>query len=489
MVLNSKYQDLLKKLQQYEQDHQDSNDCWDENDDCYSDKSAAMYLISQQRAREALIEELQIKNAEMKKMLDDALCKSTENSHNNEKTTRKLQNEIELLRSSLDIAAQKIQQLEELRHVQKCKDRSNDTIDASLYHMQDQPEADELTAKIIEMHTRNDQLTSAKHAVEAKLHNALMDLQGLRQQLAQFQYDQQEYISLKEAYQRQFKHIEELTSSLEDHRNTLSHLRACGIAWSPRHSPATSEYGNCYNAERHGGSIDTSTPNKPAALNNSLQMDLCMTTPKQSLLYELENEWLKRLQKPDLSESQPDHGSSLSYTDIESHSSCENDDRSNASHTSSIDRLKQEACLTEHNIASLYNASSEYALEMILSCAAFNETMIQHMPIATSMAQKDSEDSSIRGDNSVYSTYNLYPHVPPDFLVSFDCQFSNPGAMGNRDLGSPLSKQHSCTFLGLFCWVVQCAFSILWRWCRFSLVLLTAILINLWHGPDAVLEK
>lgn len=489
MALNSKYQGLLKKLQQYEQDHQDNNGCLDENDDCYSDKSAAMYLISQQRAREALIEELQNKNAEMKKMLDDALYKSTENSHNNEKTTRKLQNEIELLRSSLDIAAEKIQQLEESRHVQKRKDRSNDSVDAPLCHMQGQPETGDLTAKIIEMHTRNDQLTTAKHAVEAKLNNALMDLQDLRQQLAQFQYDQQEYISLKEAYQRQFKHIEELTISLEDHRNTLSNLRACGIAWSPRHSPATSEYGNCYIADGHGRSTDTSTTNKPPALNNSLQMDLCMTTPKQSLLYELENEWLKRLQKPDLSESQPDHGSSLSYTDIESHSSCENDDRSNASHTSSIDRLKQEACLTEHNLASLYNASSEYALEVILSCAAFNERMIQHMPIATSINQKDSAGSSIRGDSSAYSTYNLYPHIPTDFLVSFDCQCSNRGAMGSRDVGSPLSNQHSCTFFGLFCGVIRCAFGILWRWCRFSLVLLTAILINLWHGPDAVLEK
>ncbi|KAI7874381.1 hypothetical protein K492DRAFT_137935 [Lichtheimia hyalospora FSU 10163] len=424
MTLNSKYQGMLKRIQQYEKDNQDNHDCWQDNDDCYSDKSAAMYLISHQRAREALIEELEIKNAEMKKMLDNALYKSTENSHNNEKTTRKLQNEIEILRSNLDIAAQKIQQLEELRYAQKYNECSNESVDVLLSNMQDREETEELNAKIVEMQTKNEQLTTAKHVVEHKLQNTLMDLQDLRQQLAQFQYNQQEYISLKEAYQRQFKHIEELTISLEDHRNTLSHLRECGIGWSP-------------------------------PIPNSLQMDLSMTTPKQSLLYELENEWLKRLQKPALSESLHDHT----------------------------------ACLTEHNLASLYNASSEYALENILPCASFKERFIQHMTGVTSTTQKDIEVSSIREDNSTFSTYNLYPRVPPDFLISFDCRCSNHGVKHTKNLDPSPSGQYPCTLIGLIYWVIQCAFGVIWRWCRFTLVLFTAIVINLWHGPDAVLEK
>lgn len=488
MTLYSKYQDVLKRMQQYEQHHQDNDDCWHENDDSYSDKSAAMYLISQQRAREALIEELEIKNAEMQKMLDNALHKSTEIRHNNEKTTRKLQDEIDILRSNLDSAAQKIQQLEELRLTEKYKgQRCNDNTDALSCNMQDQLGTEDLSAKMIEMQTKNEQLTTAKQFVEDKLQRALMDLQNLSQQLAQFQYDQQEYISLKEAYQRQFKHIEELTINLEDHRNTLSYLRDCGIGWSPRHSPATSEHGRCYITERHGPSTD-STSNNPPAFNSNLRMDLCMTTPKQSLLYELENEWIKRLQKPALSESLPDYDTNISNTDTESHSSYENDNKSNASHTKSIAPLKQIACLTERNLATLYNASAEHAPE-ILSCAAFKERIIQHISPAISMTQTDIEVPSIRRDSIMHSTHDLYPHVPPDFLVSFDCRHSNHGIKCNRHIGSSLQDQHPCTVFGLICWVLQCSFLTLWRWCRFSLVLFTAVIINLWQGPDAILEK
>jgi len=53
--------------------------------------------------------------------------------------------------------------------------------------------------------------------------------------------------------------------------------------------------------------------------------------------------------------------------------------------------------------------------------------------------------------------------------------------------------QKNLGFFGrLFSWIfrmIRRIFRMIWRWCRFWGVLVAALLISIWKGPDALLEK
>ncbi|KAI9490315.1 hypothetical protein BDB00DRAFT_837985 [Zychaea mexicana] len=600
MCLKTRYENLLDQVNQCNQSlpspsidegeahddkesrqQQQQQQCWDsahgsqdEKDDDAEDYDNAMRLISNQNAREALIEALERKNAEMQMMLDNALNESSASTQANEKQMRKLNNEIELLQSNLDCAAQKIQELEEARNARqeraaalKRKDSSssssNDPYDANsaritpLYNMHDKENewgaAEELAEKMMHMQSENQGLAHAKKLIEDKLETALSDLDTMRQQFHQFQFTRDGYENLQEAYQRQFKHIEELTTSLEEHRTILSRLRDRGIGWSPKPSPSPSEYGGVvfYGEQQRGGPLPpvAATPTTTSLSSCALQ-DLRMTTPKQSLLGELENAWLRSLQEQ---QNKPDDMVAPSPTatidqddddDDEGHASNSDSDSclSSSSPTPSVARkLRDVASLTEQNLASFYRAPAEYALEtpvtsfsppsptpagcfskepsmMIQEAAAryIKSTRSVHKGSSSSSARsvKSKSGSSIDfdlfspgGSGSVYAAHDLYPRLSSELLfTSFDCRYYSNNNKGRRSPSTPkyyapssaVAAEHNSVELfhevpsgltGGAYWVLQCLFGALCQWCRFSLILMAAILINLWQGPEAIMEK
>ncbi|KAI9311854.1 hypothetical protein BX666DRAFT_1867361 [Dichotomocladium elegans] len=394
-TLKSRYEELLAQINEYERQH---NDSANESEYDGSDNGATMRLISSQRAHEAHIEELKQENAEMEIMLEKALKESAETGIANERHARNLEKEIEFLRSTLDDAAQKIEELE----TQKQRGRQGtirtlatptaaNTINSTTTNVTDSNDmgediwlAQELTEKMMQIEAENEQLAYAKRAIEGKLANALADLEQLRHQFGEFQFTKEGYDNLQEAYHRQFKHIEELNSSLEDHRTILARLRERGIRCGHATQPHPFE-------------------------------ELRMTTPKQSLLHELENAWLKT------------HNPQPDGTDYENPASLANENRI--------------------------------------------------VPSVSSQRQ-----------HSHYAAYNLYPSAstPTTELLVSGCRYYR-FRTDDPDLETCVDMPSS--FIGCVLWFLQSMLRVMWRWCRFSVVLLTAILINLWQGPDAIMEK
>ncbi|KAI7848583.1 hypothetical protein BDC45DRAFT_449965 [Circinella umbellata] len=420
MSLKSKYEDLLQQVNQCNQNY---------NDDDYND--ATMRLISSQNAREALIEALERKNTEMQHMLDSALNESAATGQANEKQARKLQNEIDLLKSNLECAVYKIQELEESRNARQERaaarlnqNNNNDGPNQGTPYLCNEGDddrwiAEELAEKMAQMQSENESLAYAKNTIEDKLQKSLSDLDNLRQQFHHFQFTQQGYDNLQEAYQRQFKHIEELTTSLEDHRTILSRLRDRGIGWSPKPSPSPSECGS------------------------SSFMVVASSAVRNWHI-----------------------GSSDSESCL------------------SLTKLRDVASLTEHNLAPFYRAPAEYALETLITSTGFKENSIvqEAARYIKSSANNGSSNStnimdfdmfSPGGSGSVYDSYNLYPRLSSELLFTTETL--------HDEMPSGISDSAR--------WILRGLFRGLCQWCRFSLVLVAAILINLWQGPDAIMEK
>lgn len=385
MSLKSRCEGLLKQVnieeQQRDYDYDD-----DDND--------STRWIPNDAAREALIEDLQYRNAEMQRQLDAALEESEAAYHENQKRTRKLRHEIELLRSNLDCACQKIEELEQERSRLLLRQQQRHPIAASRLDDDDDGGDLLLRAKVQQIEAENQQLLKAKRATEEKLCSTLMDLDRLRAEFEKCQVTQEGYQRLLEDYQRQVWHIEELTASLEEHRNILSRLRT------------PSEY------------------NITAA-------------PKPSLLDELGNAWL---------------------------------------HT-----------LTEQNLPSFYNSTptllptrsnSSYSKE---DCCSVLEDATRLLTAATAKNDETATITSLFAPAIDYAAFDLYPRLPDD-LNLLDLLYNNNHRHHDQEQPPPL-------LLPRVRWLLRCFFLMICRWSRFAVILITAVLINLWQGPEAIMEK
>ncbi|KAI7866153.1 hypothetical protein BDF14DRAFT_1728841 [Spinellus fusiger] len=419
MALKTKYEHLLQQAQSYTEEKEwvgldhgsvTSTRIEDDNED--------MRFITSQKARQSLIETLEQKNREMEEMLKIALSKSADMDKTNTTKSMELEQEIDSLRNSLDLAAAKIQELESMTpHCKQTDQRLHPPSEGTYANEEDEGDtaiALELSEKLALLETENTGLTFAKNAIKQRLTSALQNLETLRQQFDKFEFTQQGYTHLQEAYQRQFTHIAQLNESLEDHRHVLSKLRDRG-QWSGQHTPTASEH-----------------PNSDAG---------CPLERNTSLLGELQTTWSKEIHPPTQTH--------LSDTELPSPpSSC------------SFANLQSFALLAEENLASFYNAPATYALETALSSMGMAETS----SLDEAMRFLECEDL----DTSV--TTGLYPELP-----SVDVLMTEP----------PLSLGVTDRIVHL----VRCLFGAALRWCRFSIILTAAVMINLWQGPEGFSDK
>ncbi|KAI9495368.1 hypothetical protein BDB00DRAFT_814393 [Zychaea mexicana] len=458
----------------------------DDDDDYYDDddgEEEEMRFIPSHRTREAMIEVLERKNVELSKRLESAIAEREDSLRNNTKKTRKLEAEIEALKSNLEIATAKIQELEEMNQRQHRLERKSQQqlLQAGLLLPYDQQitadEMEELLGKIDTLEVENKTVSDSKTELETKLAETLKDLRLLKEQFEQFQFTQDDYETLQEAYERQFRHIAELNESVEEHRGVLQKLKDRGInIHSARSTPAPSVCGG------------SSVKSQPTAFRNTL-------------LGELETEWLKRNNSTTTQATAPANGNSKEHFHLNT---------SNNNVGMSLNNVSQ---FTEKALATFYNApTTETALETVLSKASgidkdlLDEALsfISHLEdehdndkcldlheydIHDNLHFSDEEDDLDYDDDdgamSTTMTMDLFDQHKQEY-PAMDL-YPNLNGTDRHPFQVARVTQRPKTFLGRIRRIVHHFFRAVWRWCRFAMILTTAVLISLWRGPEGML--
>ncbi|KAI8080678.1 uncharacterized protein B0P05DRAFT_578942 [Gilbertella persicaria] len=386
------------------------------------EEEETMRLISSKKAYDSIIESLERKNAEIQQMLEQTQQESEFTNEAYQKKQRKLESEIEILRHDLDLAAQKVQELEELKkqqHVGQLDERR----DFEQRQSEDLELLEELTVKLEELFIENKHLQLSKKSVEAKLMTSLQDLDTLKKEFEQFELTQQNYLALQEAFEQQRVHIRELNDSLEDHRLILSKLRDRGL-WSPH------------------------TPSMTSKRSTSSTISTSLLYQQKSLLGELEHVW-------------KGNGLTKSRSDTS---------LSQLSDTSSLSSKLYE--MTERNLTSFYNAPADYAVDTLLSTLGIEDRAMldEAEHYLTKRSEGDISLFGPEGNGTVYAELNLYP------ILSKQVETVNPESPKKGLVNHILFH-------------IRYLFRSLFRWCRFAIILTAAIFINLWKGPDLLLEQ
>ncbi len=398
-----------------------------------SDEENTMRFIPSRTTREAMIEVLEKKNIELNGKLEAAMIEQDNLTRSNTKKTRQLENEISLLKSNLEIATTKIQELQDMNLKQQQRKVEMNTINEN----ENDDLVEELYSEIDKAQHERDLINQSKIELEAKLTSTLKDLGELKKQFEKFEFTQKDFDQLQEAYERQFNHIDELNSSLEEHRTILQKLKERGISI---HSTRSTPTPSCYNGNEE---------------ENHLQ--------RNTLLGELEMEWLK----------------SNKTTPVPTNNS-------NAESPFSIKSEFFQDFFTEKSLTAFYNAPS-IGLESVLSKATgidqhllddalkfIQEIEIQHneekaMALYNNFDNDDDFEFGIY-DQEYYPSSDLYPSpLKPEQMQI------------QRFVNEPK------TFVGRLRNHIRKLFNLIWRWCRFTMVLTTALLISAWQGPDALL--
>lgn len=382
-----------------------------------SDEENTMRFIPSRTTREAMIEVLEKKNIELNGKLEAAIIEQDNLTKSNTKKTRQLENEINLLKSNLDIATTKIQELQDmnLKQQQQQQRKINDNNYTDNNNL-----VEELYSEIDKIQYEKDLINQSKIELESKLTSTLKDLGELKKQFEKFEFTQKDFDQLQEAYERQFHHIDELNSSLEEHRIILSKLKERGInIHSTRSTPTPS----CYNNDKD--------------------------IQKNTLLGELEIEWLKS-------------------------------NKSNNFDEKSITEFFMK------DLTAFYNTPS-IGLESVLSKATgidqhllddalqfIQEIEIQHNE-EKAMALYNNNDN----DDFEFGIYNDNNHYPSSDLY--------PSPLKPEQMQIQRFVNEPKTFVGRLRHHIRKLFHLIWRWCRFTMVLTTALLISAWQGPDALL--
>ncbi|KAG1047963.1 hypothetical protein G6F46_005808 [Rhizopus delemar] len=390
-----------------------------------SEEEHTMHFIPSRITREAMIEVLERKNADLTKKLELAMAEQDKLMKSNSKNTRKLENEISLLKSNLDIATTKMQELEEMNERQ----RKQEELMASkqTQNKMDEELVEELYNEIDKMEQEKQNMIQSKLELETKLAATLKDLGELKVQFEKFEFTQSDFEELKEAYERQFAHIEELKTSLEEHRIIIQRLKERGINVNTAYSTsASSEHGDI--------------------------------SKKHTLLGELESEWLKTNNKsPAVAPSSP-------QTFME---------------------------FTEKSLSAIYNAPSLIGLESVLSKATGMDPQL--IDDAINLINQIEAEHFQEKTLALYEKHGNYDEISDDegdFGI-FQDRYPESGLYPSLSRPEQMQIQRFVdepkTFVGKLQNHVRKLFTLVWKWCRFSVILATALIINAYQGPDSLL--
>lgn len=397
--LKSDYNELLQKIKDCEEEtrlysiksiHSDNEE--DDN---------TMHLLPSKDTYKLMIETLERLNEETQYTLEQTQQEADITNQANLQKQRKLEQEIKVLKDHLEIAAQKVEELEEQNRLQQERTKQLENKQhLERRKFEDLRLLEELTVQMESLFTENQQLHSSKKSVEEKLLRTMQDLETIRRDFESFELTQQNYEALKAAFDRQKLHIRELNDSLEEHRMILSQLRDKGV-WS-------------------SGSSAT-----PSLSGHQSLFSTCLS--KQSLMGELENAWCKK------------------YLPKE-----QDPPSSNSSSISS--KLQDFASKTERSFSSFCNAPADYAIETMLSAVGHRSILEETTELLKSVTAGSSVLSNLfepEGNGSVYAECNIYPKVTEHRIA-----MEKPPKKGLLQL---LQMQLKYLFNSLFQW---CRFAI-----------------------------
>ncbi|KAI7901865.1 uncharacterized protein BX663DRAFT_531608 [Cokeromyces recurvatus] len=403
------------------------------------DEENTIRFIPSRGTREAMIEVLERKNMELTAKLEQAINEQDSQSRLSLKKTRQLENEISLLKSDLHIATVKIQELQEMNERQKMIEATMNHV-VSKRNKDEERLIDELYIEINKMKQERNNIIQSKKELEVKLAASLKDLGELKAQFEKIEFTQQDFDRLKEAYERQFTHIDELNHSIEEHRAILQKLKDKGIYLYSAFSTPTS---SSYNDQNYTNEI-----------HDPLQ---------STLLSELKTlDWLNHRSSPYVSKTSPE-SSSMLFNILE---------------------------FKEKSLAAIYNAPS-IDFESVLSRATgidkdiLDDTISfidkierQHYKEKAMVLRSHYEDDDVeRYDFSCfddqYPSSDLYPQTSDIERIQF----------------KPVTIDKPKTFVERLRNYIKQLFDIIWKWCRFTMVLSIALLINAWQGPEILYAK
>ncbi|CAO3634850.1 unnamed protein product [Cunninghamella blakesleeana] len=509
--LENNYNQLLNSVQRNNEgdlitnQHHSSESSEDDND---NDEYPEMRFIPSTNARQAMIEVLEMKNKELTEKLDGLLNEKDEMKNSNSQRTKDLEKEIMALRSDLDMAANKIHELEDMNKRQLNPSSSTTSNGSRLKkkkrlngeHEDEDEEEDEMNELLNDMEKLqkdHHEVLNAKNVLENKLKMALSDLSQLKQQFEQFEFTEAGFKQLQETYDRQFQHITELNASLEEHRFTLQKLKDRGVQiHSVNSTPCPSDIFN----------RDEASPRKHS-----------------NLLSELEIEWIKKQKKnnqPSTSKAnvylQQDNQAQNTFhfpPTIASPSSSKSSSQSNGSVTSSqIHREFFEMDPFETLMTKASGVDSNYiddALSLIYeleqgidrsgyspfdfhpSKEELDDVDDEYMFNPASISAVGNEHQHLLRQRNGPSSITSLPLIPSNQQNSMLIEYPGRDIYPNLDHASSASTiakyDPSMNKHGLIRKWIMKAFHRIWRWFRFTIVLSTAIMISLWAGPDDLL--
>ncbi|KAI8337128.1 hypothetical protein BC941DRAFT_452742 [Chlamydoabsidia padenii] len=468
---------VLTNNQQYESDSGIGGSSCDDDDYDENDTSNAMRFVPSRSTREAMIEVLELKNTELNAHLETILEEQAHMDKSNTKKHRELEQEISALTNSLEIATSKIQELEDMnkranqrRSGDSHTDSSNDDVDRQMM--------EDLLNQIDNLKTENDTTLQSKIDLETKLANTLQDLRKLKEQFDHFQFTKDDHEDLKAAYERQFRHIDELNASVEEHRTMLQKLKDRGI---PIHS--------------------THNTPAPSCINGEYSLDSSASGFRNTLLSELENEWIKQQQQQQQQQQPSTSADATSTKEFVS------------SPTSFLKpvfpslSLKDLSSFTGQSISAMYQ-QSDFGMESVLARAAGvdHKTLEEAIRFVDRLEDRFGQDGSNNeqdDDDWLLGLTNDLGMSPLDgqvdeegnqhLLTMFDPAFPRDGLYPDATAAlvhvkeSDLAVGYPKTFSGKIQNTVRLFFKAVWRWCRFAVILSTAVLISVWNGPDYML--
>lgn len=395
-----------------------------------------------------MIEVLERNNHDLNQKLEQAMEAQDKNRRAHTKDTKKLENEISYLKSSLEIAANKIQELHEMNERQKKvepppKNDDNDSVVEKLYD------------QIYSIETEKEEMNKSKLELESKLSETLKDLKKLKNQFEKFEFTEQDFKQLSEAYERQFSHIDQLNNSLKDHQNVLQKLKEKGV--------------NIHSVR------STPTPSVIGDQDEEYQL-------RNTLMEELETQWFKANRSKSSSPAR--------------------------SINESFQSLKEITEFTEKSLTAFYHAPS-VGMETVLSKATGIEQDLlddalkfidqiekehlqdKQLVLYNSFGADQSAEKSVQEQQDLLE---LEPINQFEFnMVNYDGYpstdiYPNP-SLSDQNMQIQKRMDLPNTFVGRLKRHFRQLFKVVWKWCRFAIVLTTALFISASKGPDALFIK
>ncbi|KAF7723780.1 hypothetical protein EC973_001693 [Apophysomyces ossiformis] len=438
-------------------DDDDDDDSGHESEDDEAIRHG-MQFIPSRGTRDAMIEVLEKKNSELSMRLETVVAEQESVDRSNAKKQRKLEAEISALKANLDIATTKIQELQEMNARQQRLEAAQQQQLSQEDQIYAEEMVDELLTKIDGIQTENEMILKSKAELEAKLAQTLADLRNLKKQCEQFQFTSEDHEALKEAYNRQFHYIAELNASLEEHRAVLQKLKDRGV--------------NIYAATPTPSCCGTTIETRSAAY-------------RQTLLGELESEWLKKNNNTNNNNNNKQDGETPTKRRSPSLVSLS---LPAALSEYSLRSLRDISQFTEKSLMAFHHAPTELAYEAVLSTGSIDRQCLDEALSLISRLESTGEEDEANEDEdddndsavdfslslceSLYPCGDLYPDP-----TTLEC----PRSILDQWAQAPK------TFVGRIRRIVQRFFRAVWRWCRFAIVLVTAVLISVWNGPELMM--